>query len=147
MSAARGRASTGRQAMNLGTFGQASRRESIDRPIEYAATGNYIWLLQQMVCTGSSEQRALNSRLSQYVLLAAAGETVLVTDRGRVVAECNPPNEVRSRYPADEILADLVWKVLAVPPAIPSTGTPLKAFPVPSLSDIYDELRSDRDGR
>ena len=100
-----------------------------------------------MVCAGSSEQRALNSRLSQYALLAAADETVLVTDRGRVVAEFSPPNEVRSRYPADVFLADLVWKVLLVPPAIPSTGTPPKAFPVPSLSDIFDELRSDRDGR
>ena len=100
-----------------------------------------------MVCTGSSEQSALSSRLSEYVLLAAAGETVLVTDRGRVVAEFNPPKEVRSRYPADVFLADLVWKVSLVLLAIPSTGTPPEAFPVPSLSDIFDELRSNRDGR
>ena len=31
--------------------------------------------------------KILNSRLSEYVRLAASGETVLVTDRDRVVAE------------------------------------------------------------
>lgn len=89
----------------------------------------------------------LNSRLSQYVRLAAAGETVLVTDRDRVVAELGPPDETRSQYPADALLADLVRKGWLVPPAVPGTGPPPKAQPVASLSDILDELRGDRDGR
>ena len=33
---------------------------------------------------------ALNSRLGEYVRMAAAGETILVTDRERVVAELGP---------------------------------------------------------
>ena len=34
--------------------------------------------------------RVLKNRLSEYVRLAASGETVLVTDRERVVAEIVP---------------------------------------------------------
>ena len=35
----------------------------------------------------------LNNKLSEYVRLAAPGETVLVTDRDRVVAEIVPPGQ------------------------------------------------------
>ena len=35
--------------------------------------------------------KILKNRLSEYVRLAASGETVLVTDRDRVVAELVPP--------------------------------------------------------
>lgn len=35
--------------------------------------------------------KVLKNRLSEYVRIAASGETVLVTDRDRVVAELNPP--------------------------------------------------------
>ena len=42
--------------------------------------------------------KVLNSRLSEYVRLAASGETVLVTDRDRVVAEIGPPKEHGARY-------------------------------------------------
>ena len=35
--------------------------------------------------------KILKNRLSEYVRLAAAGETVLMTDRNRVVAEIVPP--------------------------------------------------------
>ena len=37
--------------------------------------------------------RELKSRLSHYVRLVEAGESVLVTDRGTVVAELRPPGE------------------------------------------------------
>ena len=33
----------------------------------------------------------LKNKLSEYIRAAAAGETVLVTDRGKVVAEITPP--------------------------------------------------------
>jgi antitoxin (DNA-binding transcriptional repressor) of toxin-antitoxin stability system len=35
--------------------------------------------------------KLLKNKLSEYVRLAAGGETVLVTDRDRVVAEIGPP--------------------------------------------------------
>lgn len=37
--------------------------------------------------------KTLKNKLSQYVRLAAAGETVVITDRGRVVAEIVPPRQ------------------------------------------------------
>jgi prevent-host-death family protein len=35
--------------------------------------------------------KVLKNKLSEYVRLAAAGETVVVTDRNRIVAEIVPP--------------------------------------------------------
>ena len=35
--------------------------------------------------------KLLKNKLSEYVRLAAAGETIIVTDRGRPVAEIRPP--------------------------------------------------------
>jgi antitoxin (DNA-binding transcriptional repressor) of toxin-antitoxin stability system len=40
--------------------------------------------------------KLLKSKLSAYIRLAAGGETVLVTDRDRVVAELGPPAPGRS---------------------------------------------------
>ena len=37
--------------------------------------------------------KVLKNKLSEYVRLAASGETVLVTDRDRVVAELVPPRK------------------------------------------------------
>ena len=39
--------------------------------------------------------KELKNRLSEYVRIAQAGESVLVTDRGRVVAELVPPRPDR----------------------------------------------------
>ena len=37
--------------------------------------------------------KILKNKLSEYVRLAAAGETVVITDRGRAVAEIVPPRK------------------------------------------------------
>ena len=39
--------------------------------------------------------KVLNNKLSEYVRLAAAGETVVITDRGRPIAEIVPPRPER----------------------------------------------------
>jgi len=39
--------------------------------------------------------RELKNRLSEYIRQVRAGQEVLVTDRGQVVAELRPPGEVR----------------------------------------------------
>jgi prevent-host-death family protein len=59
--------------------------------------------------------KELKNRLSEYVRLAAEGETVLVTDRDRVVAEIVPPQAGRGLFLADAILAEVVrdgWRHL-----------------------------------
>ncbi len=91
--------------------------------------------------------KVLNNKLSEYVRLAAAGETVLVTDRDRVVAEIVPPRAERSPIVADALLADVVRKGLLTPAALPGAGPPPKPPPVMTLDQLLvelDEQRSDR---
>ena len=89
----------------------------------------------------------LNSRLSEYVRLAAAGETILVTDRDRVVAELGPPREPRSPLLGDAVLADAVRKGWLTPPALRLEGPPLAPKPVLPLQEILADLEADRSDR
>ena len=91
--------------------------------------------------------KILNSRLSEYVRLAAAGETVLVTDRDRVVAEIGPPRETRSPLLADALLAEAVRSGWLTPPALPAAAPLPGAKPVGRLNDILSELDADRSER
>ena len=88
----------------------------------------------------------LKNQLSEYVRAAAAGETVLVTDRNRVVAELVPPAAGRSAAPADALLADAVRQGWITPPLRAASGVPPRR-PVAPLDDILTELREDRDAR
>ena len=73
--------------------------------------------------------KVLKNKLAEYVRRAAQGETVLVTDRDRVVAELVPPREGRSPMLADALLADAIrngWLTPApdgrLPPAAAAAG-------------------------
>jgi antitoxin (DNA-binding transcriptional repressor) of toxin-antitoxin stability system len=90
--------------------------------------------------------KILKNRLSEYVRLAAAGETVLVTDRDTVVAELVPPREHRSPLLADAMLAEAVRKGWITPPAAGPSGAPPR-HPVAPLRDIRSELERDRGDR
>lgn len=91
--------------------------------------------------------KVLNSRLSEYVRLAASGETILVTDRDRVVAELGPLREHRSPILADALLADMVRSGLLTPPTLPRTEPPPPRQPVTTLKEILGELDEDRSER
>ncbi len=92
--------------------------------------------------------KALNSRLSEYVRLAASGETVLVTDRDRVVAELGPPRETRSPILADAFLADAVRKGWLTPPlTVNRGGKPPPSAPVMPLAELLEGLDADRSER
>ena len=91
--------------------------------------------------------KLLKSRLCEYVRLVASGETVLVTDRDRVVAEIRPPEPTRSPVLADAFLADAVRKGwLGIPVFPPGTRLPA-SHPVAPLSEILRDLDSDRSDR
>jgi len=64
--------------------------------------------------------KVLKNRLSEYVRLAERGETILVTDRDRVVAELGPPEASRSPLVADAMLAEAVRQGWITPPALPA---------------------------
>lgn len=90
--------------------------------------------------------KVLKNKLSEYVRLVAGGETVLVTDRDRVVAEIVPPREGRADGLADALLAEAVRKGWVTPPAMPAPGPPPRQ-PVAPLEEILRGLEDDRSER
>ena len=90
--------------------------------------------------------KVLKNKLSEYVRLAARGETILVTDRDRVVAELVPPHEGRSPLLADALLADAVRQGWVTPPALPP-GSPPPRRPVMRFRELLRELEHDRADR
>jgi antitoxin (DNA-binding transcriptional repressor) of toxin-antitoxin stability system len=90
--------------------------------------------------------KILKKKLREYVRLAEHGETVLVTDRDRVVAEIVPPGKSRSPVLADSLLAEVVRQGWITPPALPMSGPPPRK-PVLSFRDLFRELEQDRSDR
>ena len=90
--------------------------------------------------------KVLRNKLSEYVRLAQGGETILVTDRDRVVAELVPPREGRSPSVADAVLAELVRKGWVTPAAHPLTSPPPRT-PVTTFERLMRELDQDRADR
>jgi antitoxin (DNA-binding transcriptional repressor) of toxin-antitoxin stability system len=90
--------------------------------------------------------KVLKDRLSEYVRMASAGETILVTDRDQVVAELVPPRETRSPILSDALLAEAVRQGWITPPAIMSSVPP-RPGPVASVDQILKELADDREDR
>ncbi len=88
----------------------------------------------------------LKNQLSEYVRAAAAGETLLVTDRNRVVAELVPPASGRSAALGDAMLADAVRQGWITPPPLAASGVPPRR-PVAPFDGVLSELREDRDAR
>src|SRR5579875_48256 len=108
--------------------------------LDEVATGRYI---DGMRAIGL---KTLKDKLSEYVRLAAGGETVLVTDRDRVVAELVPPRAGRGEWLADATLAEAVRRGYVTPPAL-ADKTPPPNLPVATLDEILAELAADRDAR
>jgi antitoxin (DNA-binding transcriptional repressor) of toxin-antitoxin stability system len=90
--------------------------------------------------------KILKNKLSEYVRIAAAGETVLVTDRDRVVVEIHPPGAGRADTLSDALLAEAVRKGWLTPPSIPVDGT-IPRKPVCQWKELQSELSADRDDR
>ena len=87
--------------------------------------------------------KILKNRLSEYVRLAASGETVLVTDRERVVAELIPPRQGRAALAQDAVLAEAVrngW----LTPALGAPQDSVPRRPVAPLDRLLVELERDR---
>ena len=87
--------------------------------------------------------KVLKNKLSEYVRLAAAGETVLVTDRDKVVAELVPTSSERSPMVADAFLADAVRNGWVTPPIVRSEDPPPR-LPVAPLEEVLSGLDQDR---
>ena len=90
--------------------------------------------------------KVLKNRLSEYVRLVAGGETVLITDRDRVVAELVPPAEGRGQRVDDIALAELVRHGWLTPPLL-GPGGAVPRHPVLRSTMLLDELDRDRADR
>ena len=108
--------------------------------IDKVATGSY---LEGMRSVGI---KLLKNKLSEYIRLAAGGETVLVTDRDRVVAELGPPAPARSPLISDALLLDAVRQGWLRPPLSAGTEMPARK-PVMKLREILADLQEDRADR
>ena len=104
------------------------------------ATGSYF---VGMRAVGIKE---LKNHLSEYVRVAGTGETVLVTDRDRVVAELGPPSPGRPTALADAALAEAVRRGWITPPLGGRSGVPVRG-PVAALAVLLAELDGDRGDR
>ena len=87
--------------------------------------------------------KALNSKLSEYIRLAASGETILVTDRDQVVAEPGPLRETRSPVLADAFLAEAVRSGVLTPPRLTASGPPRTKLLIVLPAIIISSLHGD----
>ena len=90
--------------------------------------------------------KTLKNKLSEYVCLAAGGETVLVTDRDRVVAQIGPPHPARSAMLSDALLLDAVRRGWMMPPISVGRGPPERK-PVMTIDALLTDLNRDRADR
>ena len=90
--------------------------------------------------------KVLKNKLSEYVRLAENGETVLVTDRDRVVAELGPPRVGRAPLLSDALLAEAVREGWMSAPLVVAEGPPPRQ-PVASWAELSGELGRDRGDR
>ena len=84
--------------------------------------------------------KTLKNKLSEYIRRAAAGETVVVTDRNRVVAEIVPPSQHPDRYKDRPALARGVREGWLTPAGNPG-GKPPIPRPVPGIT--FERLMAD----
>jgi antitoxin (DNA-binding transcriptional repressor) of toxin-antitoxin stability system len=88
--------------------------------------------------------KVLKNKLSEYVRIAAAGETVLVTDRDRVVAEIVPPQPGRG-LSDDEFLSKGAREGWFSPARITGAGPPLTGKPVMTFEKLMRDIEADRE--
>ncbi len=95
--------------------------------------------------------KTLKNKLSEYVRAAAAGETIVVTDRGRAVVEINPPRSDVS-VPGGRPLSAFELRGMRegwLRPATIRDGSPPPRKPIPgyTLEQLLADLDRDREDR
>jgi prevent-host-death family protein len=89
--------------------------------------------------------KTLKNSLSEYVRLAASGETVFITDRGRVIAEIVPHRPEAGLTPFQQKGVREGWLTPARRPFAPLP--PGKSVPGLTLDKLMEDLARDREDR
>ena len=90
--------------------------------------------------------KVLKNKLSEYVRLAASGETVQVTDRNRVVAELRPPREIQPLGEKEFLVKEAREGRVKLATLHGAAALPPRQ-PVASFDEIMKELEQDREDR
>jgi antitoxin (DNA-binding transcriptional repressor) of toxin-antitoxin stability system len=92
--------------------------------------------------------KVLKNKLSEYVRLVAKGETVLVTDRDRVVAELVPPRKGIDKADAKAKWDEAVRLGHITPAKDRNAPLPPRTDPIMTFEEMMadlDDSRADRD--
>lgn len=90
--------------------------------------------------------KTLETQVSDYVHLAENGETVLITNQDRVVAELIPFRQTPNPFADNPALAEAVRRGWITPAEVVSTEPPPR-LPVASVKELLKELDEDRADR
>lgn len=93
--------------------------------------------------------KELKNKLSEYLRLVKAGEVVLISDRGDVVAELRTPTPWKNPMIDNPRWAELVRKGVIAPAKVPPE-TPLdlkRDYPRVPLEEILRDLDESREDR
>ena len=116
---------------------QSSRFGADCITVDEVASGGYMRSVQKVGL------KTLKNKLSEYVRLAAAGETIVVTDRGRAVAEIVP-----SRRQPESVIERGIREGWIRPARRGADWPPLrKPIPGLTLETLMAELDRDREDR
>jgi prevent-host-death family protein len=91
--------------------------------------------------------KTLKNRLGEFVRVAAAGETVLVTERGRVVAELVAPRVSDAASSDEQRLGALMRQGLLAPAKAPLSARLPRRKPVAPPGDVLADLDASRADR
>jgi len=92
--------------------------------------------------------KALKNDLSKHLRAVAAGETILVTDRSRVIAELRPPPPEEPGDEAARNWARLIREGIVTPAKHRFTDAmPPRLPPLMSLEDLLREIAEDKEDR
>jgi prevent-host-death family protein len=114
--------------------------QTLEASLAKVATSSYFYAMRTVGI------KTLKNKLSEYVRLASAGETVLVTQRDRVVAELVPPRSGRGERLEDAALAEAVRRGWIRAPLGREPGPPPRE-PVMTMAELLTELAADREDR
>jgi antitoxin (DNA-binding transcriptional repressor) of toxin-antitoxin stability system len=91
--------------------------------------------------------KVLKNKLSEYIRAAAAGETVLVTDRDRIVAEIGPPQQTKQPLSYEEFRAKAIREGKLKPATQRGAAALPPRQPTATFEEIMKELQQDREDR
>lgn len=111
------------------------------RRIDKVATGSHFWHMRTVGI------KALKNGLSKYIRDVASGETLLVTDRDRIVAEIRPPSATDDGAThAQREWAAMIREGIVTPARAPMAGPPPKTVVIP-FDELMAEIEADREDR